>query len=85
LVHFALLPGLETEIHELEDIGEEKLSSTQKERLKELRADVARIRKTKQDYVKAHPEQSHLVRGLEARSRRAEDVSVQSNGGLCYV
>ncbi|CCO29852.1 hypothetical protein BN14_03873 [Rhizoctonia solani AG-1 IB] len=53
--------GLETEIHELEEAGEDKLSSAQKERLKELRSEVTRIRKVKQDYVKAHPDQSHLV------------------------
>ncbi|CEL56083.1 hypothetical protein RSOLAG1IB_07536 [Rhizoctonia solani AG-1 IB] len=62
--------GLETEIHELEEAGEDKLSSAQKERLKELRSEVTRIRKVKQDYVKAHPDQSHLVRGLEPRARR---------------
>ncbi|CAE6414360.1 unnamed protein product, partial [Rhizoctonia solani] len=72
--------ALETEIHELEDIGEGKLSSTQKERLKELRAEVARIRKVKQDYVKAHPEQSHLVRGLEPRARRPEGATTPSTG-----
>ncbi|KAF8746923.1 Domain Homologous E6-AP Carboxyl Terminus with, partial [Rhizoctonia solani] len=73
--------GLETEIHELEDIGEEKLSSTQKDRLRELRTEVARIRKIKQDYVKAHPEQSHLVRGLEPRARRPEGTAATNAGG----
>ncbi|KDN49037.1 hypothetical protein RSAG8_02390, partial [Rhizoctonia solani AG-8 WAC10335] len=73
--------GLETEIHELEDIGEDKLSSTQKERLKELRAEATRIRKVKQDYVTAHPEQSHLVRGLEPRARRLQDTTAPSTGG----
>ncbi|KAH7338882.1 WW domain binding protein 11-domain-containing protein [Rhizoctonia solani] len=72
--------GLETEIHELENIGEDKLNSTQKERLKELRAEVARIRKVKQDYVQAHPEQSHLVRGLEPRGRRPEGTTASSAG-----
>ncbi|KAJ1302696.1 hypothetical protein OPQ81_003011 [Rhizoctonia solani] len=73
--------GLEKEIHELEDVGEDKLSSAQKERLKEIRAEVARIRKVKQDYVKAHPEQSHLVRGLEPRARRLEDTISSDAGG----
>ncbi|CUA67462.1 hypothetical protein RSOLAG22IIIB_03111 [Rhizoctonia solani] len=72
--------ALETEIHDLEDIGEEKLSSAQKERLKEIRAEVARIRKIKQDYVKAHPEQGHLVRGLEPRGRRLQDAVAPSEG-----
>ncbi|EUC67068.1 mRNA biogenesis factor [Rhizoctonia solani AG-3 Rhs1AP] len=73
--------ALETEIHELQDIGEDKLSSAQKERLKELRAEVTRIRKVKQDYVTAHPEQSHLVRGLEPRARRLPDATAPSAGG----
>lgn len=79
VVHPAVI-GLEKEIHELEDIGEEKLSSLQKERLKELRTEVARIRKIKQNYVKTHPEQTHLVRGLEERSRRPDGVAGSSGG-----
>ncbi|CAE6514874.1 unnamed protein product [Rhizoctonia solani] len=77
--------GLETEIHELEDIGEDKLNSTQKGRLKELRAEVASIRKVKQDYVSAHPEQSHLVRGLEPRARRREDTTTSNAGGSQFT
>ncbi|ELU41165.1 NpwBP domain-containing protein [Rhizoctonia solani AG-1 IA] len=80
MVYLTYDTGLETEIHELEDIGEEKLSSTQKDRLKELRTEVARIRKIKQDYVKAHPEQSHLVRGLEPRARRPEGTAATNAG-----
>ncbi|KAG8680711.1 hypothetical protein FRC09_018025, partial [Ceratobasidium sp. 395] len=38
----------------------------------ELRAEVERIRKIKQDYVKAHPEQAHLVRGLQGPRRVQE-------------
>jgi hypothetical protein len=64
--------GIETEISELENLDEGKLDQKQKARLKELRAEVERIRKIKQDYVAAHPEQSHLVRGLEGSRRRQE-------------
>ncbi|KAF8602385.1 hypothetical protein BDV93DRAFT_582342 [Ceratobasidium sp. AG-I] len=65
--------GIETEIHELESLEEAKLDQSQKARLKELRAEVERVRKIKQDYVAAHPEQAHLVRGLEQRPRRQQD------------
>lgn len=66
--------GIETEIHELESLEEAKLDQSQKARLKELRAEVERVRKIKQEYVNAHPEQAHLVRGLEQRPRRQQDV-----------
>ncbi|KAG8718578.1 hypothetical protein FRC08_004946 [Ceratobasidium sp. 394] len=64
--------GLETEIQDLEELGEAKLDQKQTARLKELRAEVERIRKIKQDYVQAHPEQAHLVRGLHGSRRRQE-------------
>ncbi|QRV94814.1 hypothetical protein RhiJN_22832 [Ceratobasidium sp. AG-Ba] len=71
--------GLETEMQELEDLGESKLDSKQAARLKELRVEVERIRKVKQDYVKAHPEQAHLVRGLHG-SKRKQEPSASSSG-----
>ncbi|KAG8742528.1 hypothetical protein FRC10_001295 [Ceratobasidium sp. 414] len=64
--------GIETEIQELEGLGEAKLDQKQIARLKELRAEVERVRKIKQDYVDAHPEQAHLVRGLHGPRRRQE-------------
>ncbi|KAG9088373.1 hypothetical protein FRC06_002057 [Ceratobasidium sp. 370] len=67
--------GVEAEIQELENLGEAKLDQKQVARLKELRAEVERVRKIKQDYVNAHPEQAHLVRGLHGPRRRQEPNS----------
>ena len=74
-VHKVVGLGIETEIHELESLEEEKLNQSQKARLKELRVEVERVRKIKQDYVQAHPEQAHLVKGLDQRPRRQKDAA----------
>ncbi|KAG9123971.1 hypothetical protein FRC07_013314 [Ceratobasidium sp. 392] len=76
--------GIETEIQELEDLGETKLDQKQSARLKELRAEVERVRKIKQDYVNAHPEQAHLVRGLQG-PRRKQEPNPSSSGALPAV
>lgn len=75
--------GIETEIHELESLEEAKLDQSQKARLKELRVEVERVRKIKQDYVAAHPEQAHLVRGLEQRPRRQQDAGSAPSASMC--
>ena len=66
---------LEDEIAELEGIAEP--NSEQKSRLHELKAELESIRKKKDEYVEAHPEQRKLVyasaRRREQREKDKED------------
>lgn len=64
--------GLEAEIRRL--TSAEKLDRNQQARLDDLRAEVDRIKKTKEEYVKAHPEHRKLVyAGEDRRKEEAEE------------
>lgn len=74
--------GLEAEIRRLSSA--EKLDRNQQARLDDLRAEVERIKKTKEEYVKEHPEHRKLVyAGEERRKEEAEErkKADQKNGG----
>ncbi|KAG8929158.1 hypothetical protein FRC02_005927 [Tulasnella sp. 418] len=73
--------GYEAEIRELEEASKKgDLDSNQRSRLDYLRSEVSRIKKTKSDYVAAHPEHKHLVyRGSEKKGESSE-ASQQKDG-----
>ena len=60
---------LETEIEQLE--GKPESSAIEQARLKELKADLEKINKKKEDYVAEHPEQRRLV--FKAKRKQQEE------------
>lgn len=87
--HLATQKGYEAEIRRLSD-GERRgiLTAAEKEKLTSLRAEVERIKKTKDDYLEKHPEHRKFVypneeARLKAEKEKAEgkEANEGSSGG----
>lgn len=72
--------ALERQIHRLES-RQATLNEDDQEELKRLQAEVANVKRIKEDYIRKHPEQKNFVRGYEDNETNGSTHADSSIGG----